>query len=285
MFIKKRFCYTLIELIVTMSLIIIIASLLIVVLDKSKQKVSMTACTDNQKRVGICFSYFQGDNSLAYPIPRVNAQADANTLEISFDDSLSNYDGRKLPENIIRNANIAISLGFNNSMYQCPGDVIRESGWWDTFDYRSYKLNEFLVKADINSRYDYANSVRMIRTPEVARPAELLVITEDPGVDEANQMGSCTNMSLKGDGFYKRYMGIGKYQKAFDSGQTPSNLHDGKIIALMADGHVREFVDAEATLIKEDGTIASYTGNWNYVDDPVVWEKRKQSGTVWDPKK
>ncbi|OQA81611.1 MAG: hypothetical protein BWY31_03718 [Lentisphaerae bacterium ADurb.Bin242] len=63
---KKNF-FSLIELLVVISIIAILAGLLLPALNASREKARSTACVSNQRQLGIAFSFYLSDNREFYP--------------------------------------------------------------------------------------------------------------------------------------------------------------------------------------------------------------------------
>jgi prepilin-type N-terminal cleavage/methylation domain-containing protein len=120
---KQKF--TLIELLVVIAIIGILASLLIPSLSSAREKAKMSSCKSQQKQIGTMLYMYADDNDSSYP-------AQGWTTGISWDDLLSNYDGRGLTDTQKQAGVLAASEGIASKLYQCPSDTIERDFWGDT---------------------------------------------------------------------------------------------------------------------------------------------------------
>ena len=110
---KKQF--TILELLVIVAIIGILASLLLPSLKQARDKSRLAVCKNNLKQISYCFAMYHSDYQNIYP-PFMSG----STNKISWDDLLSDYDGRNLSDEDKNKTNLNNSLSF--AMYECPDD-------------------------------------------------------------------------------------------------------------------------------------------------------------------
>ena len=128
---KARNNFTLIELLIVVAIIGVLASMLLPVLGKARGKARLAVCKNNLKQISYLLVMYQDDNDDYYPMINIE---DTN---ISWDDSLSSYDGRNLSDTEM--AENGLSSDYYSATYACPeDDVSRDDSSLAIF---SYALN------------------------------------------------------------------------------------------------------------------------------------------------
>ena len=113
--ILKRF--TLIELLVVIAIIGILASLLLPVLGRSRDKARSATCKSNLRQMGMAINMYAEDNNGILP--------HAQRLDsVSWDDDIATYMGRDMPEAAILQSPLDHSTyNINAKALQCPSDA------------------------------------------------------------------------------------------------------------------------------------------------------------------
>jgi len=127
---KSGLYFTLIELLITISIIAILAALLVSGLGSAFEEAAKTACKNNLKSIGVAQFEYAGENR-----GKFTYSSDVNK---SWDDLLSEYDGRDLSQKLINYSELInqnITAGADNSddplnheLYLCAKDDGNEVG-------------------------------------------------------------------------------------------------------------------------------------------------------------
>jgi prepilin-type N-terminal cleavage/methylation domain-containing protein len=107
--------FSLIEMLVSISIIAILVSLLLPSLSKSREEARIVVCKNNLNQMGMMMVMFQDDNDDYFPMCRIPA------TQISWDDQLSDYDGRNLS---LSTKNLVGIVGPRSNLYTCPSDSL-----------------------------------------------------------------------------------------------------------------------------------------------------------------
>ena len=266
---KKK--VTLIEILVVVAIIGILASLLLPSLKKARESTRRASCINNQKQIGLSFALYQEDNEGFYPIYGSTFEE-----EVSWDDQLSDYDGRNISEADRFTEELRIDE-YSVGSYLCPSTLQNR----DPILIKSYAINNSYVQDDMSN----ANAVRGVAgwkndagwsmaINEVVNTSNFIVLSEVNFW--SNKMGStgawgevgarewCNGLSIANVVSRQKDEDIGGLKGFF--------VHDSKnykLNFLWGDGHV-EFRSVPSTL--GDGASGFYDGSgrgWSYfVDTP-----------------
>lgn len=131
--------FTIIELLIVISIISILATLLLPSLHRARGSARMAVCMSNQKQIGIAFISYSSSNNTQLPSPLSSSY--------TWDDLLAYYDGRVIPSSWnFEGGNSTGSWGGTfeyehwqgkMSQYQCPEDPTNDG----TRVTRSYAVN------------------------------------------------------------------------------------------------------------------------------------------------
>ena len=146
--IHKNRSFTLIELLIVIAIIGILLSLLLPSLFKARKKAQLAVCLSNQKQIGTAMMAYTVNNDAFYPV-----YGDKYVDDISWDDQLSDYDGRSLSDEQKRESVLKINdyPDMDSSIYECPGNVMERVNQYP----RSYSINDSYSK-DL----DHINAIR-----------------------------------------------------------------------------------------------------------------------------
>ena len=140
---KLHSLFTLLELLVVIAVIGLLMTLLLPSLHKARKKAHLAVCLSNQKQIGTALIAYTIENDLYYPV-----YGDKYLDNISWDDQLSDYDGRDLTEEQKREKVLLVKEypDIDNSIYKCPSHIIVRPEQYP----RSYVINDSFLKDDIS---------------------------------------------------------------------------------------------------------------------------------------
>jgi prepilin-type N-terminal cleavage/methylation domain-containing protein/prepilin-type processing-associated H-X9-DG protein len=126
--------FTLIELLVVIAIIAILAALLLPALKAAKDMAKSSLCISNLKQFGYAIISYTDDNQEQYPY--VLFCVIPATWDLTWDDLISDYDGRRLSEAEKMNPTAPAK---GSGVYKCPSDTIVKAYGNAR---RSYSLNK-----------------------------------------------------------------------------------------------------------------------------------------------
>ena len=289
---KKR-KFSLVELLVVVAIIGILARLLIPGLKKARDSARRASCMSNQKQIGITFAMYQDDGNGYFPV--YGSRKD----NVSWDDQLGIYDGRKLTQAQIELQQIGPNDGVNNSLYQCPSSVQTRDG----NELKSYSIGSDFWYADISDDWavrgtagwtnlldgegntvpdadgDNTTTGWSVNMNQIVDPNDFAVMMEVQ--NNQNLMGFARSMGV---GYHVAGNITASYSPvnlqgdwAVAGGTSGFYVHDDrsfKLNILYSDGHV-DFRNLPSTM----GSWADnfYNGSWT-----GPWELQNSDDTQWN---
>lgn len=167
-----RLGFTLIELLVVVAIIAVLASLLLPVLTRTKQKAFTTACLNNQRQLQLCWQMYAGDNAdimtpnnFVYLVSAGSTNATLGEDSLTWCRSIAPLDGYPINET----TSLLFQYNQHDGIYHCPADRSTVTGQPDKLRNRSYNMNN-----SINMKM--ADHYRKIT--DVPRPTELFVFID-----------------------------------------------------------------------------------------------------------
>ena len=169
----KQKKFTLIELLVVIAIIGILASLLLPSLGKARKKAQSAVCKGNLKQLNVILTMHFDDNDSNFPY------IDSN---ISYDDFLSEYDGRSLSqdEKDLNGLSKTTNIGRGSDLYVCPNDDIVRKDSLSEYYIRSYAMpgngNTNTAFSGVYGNNTGSKNRRNLR--DVNSPSEVLTFVE-----------------------------------------------------------------------------------------------------------
>jgi prepilin-type N-terminal cleavage/methylation domain-containing protein/prepilin-type processing-associated H-X9-DG protein len=222
--------FTLVELLVVVSVIAVLSSLLLPTLAKARMRGSQISCLNNVRQLNIAWLLYAHDNNdrLAYNLGGTEIkQILARNLNYNWANSVLNWELDADNTNIALNTQAALGphLMGNSRVFRCPTDNVvssiqRKAGWTERS--RSISMNAMVGDAGEFSRQgtnvNNPHYRQYVKLGEIIEPAETFVFIEEHP-DSIN------------DGYFlnKAY--------AHEWTDLPASYHSGAANLSFADGH------------------------------------------------
>lgn len=188
--IARRF--TLMELLIVITIILILAGLLMPALNSSLDSARITSCGSNMKLLSnSCAMY--SENYRGFIVPAY--EYISTTDRISWDDYISGYDGREPLTDAQRHAVLAAAC----SLYRCPNEVLT-----GTDNARSYAVNDGrgaasgmypLPKGAPTNVWGPTYTQWSARYTQIEKPSQLLLLVDVGGYNYAHKRMGNTDYS------------------------------------------------------------------------------------------
>lgn len=245
---KTRMNFTLIELLVVVAIIAVLAAMLMPVLSKARRRAREIACTNNLRQLGIALTSYADENSGHLPTNHDFAPGTESQQVYTWDDQLSDYDGRTLSHD----QKIGENPG-HYGLYVCPLDQTPVG--MSNRSKRSYSINRGssnsnTLKLGISNIYS-----------ETPWSADLASINfPDQTIALADNHMSLNRLGDPG----KETMRAQTMQETM-SNEDYWGHYFSKLNFLFTDGHV-ERLDVQDT----------------YLGLRSIWNDGNETGTMWD---
>jgi prepilin-type N-terminal cleavage/methylation domain-containing protein len=291
--------FTLIELLVVIAIIAILASLLLPVLGRAKDKAFTTSCLSNCRQIGIAIQIYTSDNGDYFPQtaswwtagPYINTDGLACGGEWLLSD-------HKTPNTI---APMLAKYTANEKVWVCPKrrrglsykvGITTRNGTPSKTGFLSYGFNEIGVFGGVNpaTGQNYAANVRKFRSSSVWRPSDTVAIADCSGLNDPSAVSGAADAAWFDSPWASR-SGPGKPSTDNWNGrlQTVYAKHDVQGVNVI-------FVDCHAALTRPSNLtwgnfwgvpalprmgFRTYDGNLVFSDqsiskleyDPLEWSK------------
>ena len=229
--------FTLIELLVVIAIIGILSALLLPALTQARKTARKIACLNNQKQVWLSVLQYVDDNEMYFP-PSIIYD------DVTWDDGLGYYDGRKLSAFLKESENINISshphLGAYADLYKCPEDKVKRTQ--GNIYIRTYSLNtvngdtvlsDKSVPHGLSDEFSHSYKISQITDPcgtialcELPKESNYLGNIDDAGVLAGSECFGKTQ-GLHGNYIYN-FIFIDGHGKQYDIRDTASSANDYK---------------------------------------------------------
>lgn len=233
--------FTLIELLIVISIFLILFSMLQPSLQKISSDARAMQCISQEARVFSYMSAYLDDNGGLYA-PATRTSTGQWWDQITYDDALSVYDGRDMEERTSVTQYSPDKAVGNEEIYRCTEEQL--TGWGNQLR-RSYALNTELVNRWVGpTRFSFTVQDKSVY--DIPSPAQVILLTEvrsEPGHYAATQ----NVMSGGQNGYYAFLSGPGaqSYGQYSIRDVWAEPWHDSEWNYTFADGHVEKLAPIE----------------------------------------
>jgi len=171
--------FTLVELLVVISILGILAALLLPVLSKAKERAYQTTCSDNLRQLGVAFNLYCSEFSEQFPAP-----GSKDTYGPQPEDWIWWQNDRG-----VQNSSIARFVGnFNPKLFTCPIDgraqKYQDQGYLDDEPYRySYSFTSYDLTNNLNlgmsTIITQTREVYPFKTTAIRSPSAKIMLVEE----------------------------------------------------------------------------------------------------------
>ena len=235
--IKSYDSFTLIELLVVIAIIGILSALLLPALTQARKTAKKIACLNNQKQIWLSALQYVDDNDMYFPPSIIHD-------DVTWDDGLGYYDGRKMTAFLKESENINIvshpNLKSYACLYTCPEDRVKRTQV--SIYTRTYSLNtvngdtilsDKSVPHGLSDEFEHSYKISQITDPcgtiaicELPKKGNYLGNIDAAGVIGGNECFSETK-GLHGNYIYN-FIFIDGHGKQYDIHDTASTANDYK---------------------------------------------------------
>jgi len=233
---KSGRAFSLIELLVVISIIAILASLILPAMARAKARAQGSICLNNTKQLSVAWMVYADDHSgeLAYNLgqsarsPVAMPSVAGTTMGDNWVNNVENWELN--PDNTNAAAVVATGLGPYTSktaaLYRCPSDNVlsdlqRQNGWAGRV--RSYSMNAMVGNAggfsQTGTNLNNPSYVQFFKSTSIPRPADIFVFLDEhpDSID---------------DGYF-----LNREVSPAAWNDLPASYHDGGASFSFADGH------------------------------------------------
>jgi prepilin-type processing-associated H-X9-DG protein/prepilin-type N-terminal cleavage/methylation domain-containing protein len=231
--------FTLVELLVVITIIAILAALLLPTLSQSKARAQKIQCANNVRQLGIALQAFVQDNN-TYPLFSKLSGDYPEHLGVWVSSIQIELTSKEIPTNDVE-ASSGSTLWWHQGILQCPSAIrpLEFTNEEDYDNYHSYGYNDFGSSGQTDTNSLGLGGHRVEGT-------SLLHHSLPPPVN-STEVVSPSEMIAIGDGFYggngvlrEGWILWRTYGLTDDSGSTKNSYarHQGKANVVFCDGHV-----------------------------------------------
>ena len=229
--------FTLVELLVVVSVMAILGALLLPALGRAKGKARATLCLGNQRQLAMAFHLYCGDHGDVFPTAAGSSAFGAQPEDWLWWQVQVTADGQAAMRSSGGSVLVPYLDGYRSSYFRCPADkdaLAREAAWKqdmhrELYTY-SYSLNAHSEQGMASFISKARCVIRLNKLGSVVNPSRKIMLAEEKGSPD--------------DGPGDAFIDDGRWQPL---GYPLTSRHAGRANVAFADGHVetvpRSFAD------------------------------------------